>query len=201
MMAGCGKHPIAPVTFTCLYYHTMNIDQIYSVSELTRGRWQSQTKARHSYVVVEDDPYVSPPITELLIRHDFGTNAALGRAASRGELRGKTYTLLVSKHQTTIKTCIAILFCIGLLAACVVISSLINFALDWFMMLGTALWAAKDSSKIEFNRYKSGISSGTVVLFFACALFWIVVFPWYLVMRCKIKAGTAVLKVKADECC
>ena len=62
------------------------------------------------------------------------------------------------------------------------------------MVLGTALWAAIDSSNIQLKRYKSGISYGPVVLFIACAMLWIVGFPWYLVMRYKIKQGKAVLK-------
>ncbi len=62
------------------------------------------------------------------------------------------------------------------------------------MVLGTSLWAALDSSKIQLKRYKSGISYGPLVLFVACALLWIVGFPWYLIMRYKIKTGTAVLK-------
>ena len=97
------------------------------------------------------------------------------------------------------KTWIAILFTIGLLAACIVTSGLIGFDLTWIMVLGTALWAAIDSSKLQLKRYKSGISYGTVVLFFACALLWIVGFPWYLAMRYKIKTGTAVLKEGATN--
>jgi hypothetical protein len=92
------------------------------------------------------------------------------------------------------KTGIAILFTIGLLIACIVISSLIDFDLTWIMVLGTAIWAAIDSSKLQLRRYKSGISYGSVVLFIGCALLWIVGFPWYLSMRYKIKTGTAVLK-------
>lgn len=92
------------------------------------------------------------------------------------------------------KTWIAILFTIGLLVVCGVISSLVHFELIWFMVLGTSLWAAIDSSSIQLKRYKSGISYGPVVLFFACALLWIVGFPWYLTMRHKIKTGTAILK-------
>jgi len=61
-------------------------------------------------------------------------------------------------------------------------------------VLGTALWVAIDSSKIQLKRYKSGISYGPVVLFIACAMVWIVGFPWYLAMRYKIKTGTAILK-------
>ncbi len=97
------------------------------------------------------------------------------------------------------KTWIAILFTIGLFVACIVISGLIGFDLTWIMVLGTALWAAIDSSKLQLKRYKSGISYGPVVLFFACALLWIVGFPWYLAMRYKIKTGTAVLKEGATN--
>jgi len=67
------------------------------------------------------------------------------------------------------------------------------------MVLGTALWAAIDSSKLQLKRYKSGTSYGPVVLFFACALLWIVGFPWYLAMRYKTKIGTAVLKEGATN--
>ena len=67
-------------------------------------------------------------------------------------------------------------------------------SLSWFMILGTSLWIAVDSSKIQLRRYRSGISYGPVVLFFGSLLVWIVAFPWYLSMRYKIQRGTAVLK-------
>ena len=92
------------------------------------------------------------------------------------------------------KTWIAILFTIGLLVADFLISALIHFDLSWFMVLGTALWAAIDSKKIQLKRYKSGISYGPFALFFGIALLWFIGFPWYLAMRYKIKTGTAVLK-------
>jgi hypothetical protein len=63
-----------------------------------------------------------------------------------------------ARHDTTMKTWIAILFAIGLLAACIVLSWLTRFNLTWFMVLGTALWAAIDSPKLQLGRYKSGIS-------------------------------------------
>ncbi len=97
------------------------------------------------------------------------------------------------------KTWIAILFSLGLLAACVGVSALIAFDLTWIMVLGSALWVAMDSSKVQLKRYKSGISYGPVVLFFACALLWIVGFPWYLAMRYRIKEGTAILKDEATN--
>jgi hypothetical protein len=92
------------------------------------------------------------------------------------------------------KTWIAILFTIGLFAACIVISALVGFNVTLIMVPGTALWAAIDSSKLQLKRYKSGISYGPVVLFIAIAFLWIVGFPWYLAMRYKIKTGTAILK-------
>jgi hypothetical protein len=92
------------------------------------------------------------------------------------------------------KTWQAILFSAGLLLITLFVSSLIHFDLTLFMVGITALWAAIDSSKIQLRRYKSGISYGPVVLFIACALFWIVGFPWYLVMRHKIQTGSAELK-------
>jgi hypothetical protein len=112
----------------------------------------------------------------------------------RGSAIAELFSLSASQHHTTMKTWIAILFTIGLLAACIFISPLIGFDLTWLMVLGTALWAAIDSSKIKLKRYKSGISYAPVALFIACVLLWIVGFPWYLSMRYKIKTGTAVLK-------
>ena len=100
----------------------------------------------------------------------------------------------IIRNHTIMKTLIAILFTIGLLLVCGIVSHLIHFSLTWFMVLGTALWAAIDSKKIQLKRYKSGISYGPVVLFIAVALLWILGFPWYLAMRYKIKTGTAVLK-------
>ncbi len=92
------------------------------------------------------------------------------------------------------KTWQAILFTFVLLIVVVIASGLIGFDLTWPMVLGTSLWIALDSRKIELLRYKSGISLRPLVLFIACALLWIVGFPWYLSMRYKIKNGTAVLK-------
>ena len=70
----------------------------------------------------------------------------------------------------------------------------VSISLGWFIVLGTGIWAAIDSSKIQLKRYKSGISYGPVVIFICFVGLWIVAFPWYLILRYKIKAGTAVLK-------
>ena len=62
------------------------------------------------------------------------------------------------------------------------------------MVLGTAAWAAYDSKGIGLQRYKSGISLSPPALFVGIVLLWIAAFPWYLIVRGQIKAGTATLK-------
>jgi hypothetical protein len=91
----------------------------------------------------------------------------------------------------------AILLSVGMLCVCAMIPAPVGTYFAWLMVLGTSLWAAIDSSKIHLKRYKSGISTTPTLLFFACALLWIVGFPWYLVVRHKIKTGTAILKEEA----
>ena len=94
------------------------------------------------------------------------------------------------------KTRITILFGVGIIAI-----GLVSFAVTGdatnivpIVIFGSALWVAFDSSKLQFQRYKSGIAYGPVSLFFGCLLLWIIAFPLYLVIRSKIKAGTAILK-------
>ncbi|MEW6199514.1 MAG: hypothetical protein AB1601_12735 [Planctomycetota bacterium] len=62
------------------------------------------------------------------------------------------------------------------------------------VVLATALWAAVDSARRELKKYRSGIATGPVVLFIGVALLWFIGFPWYLVVRGKIRAGTMPLK-------
>jgi len=84
------------------------------------------------------------------------------------------------------KTWIAILFTFGLLVSCIVISGVIRFNITFYMALGTSVWVAIDSKKIQIMRYKSGVAHSPVVLFIACALLWVIGFPWYLTVRHKI---------------
>ena len=66
--------------------------------------------------------------------------------------------------------------------------------LSQIIILVSSIWVGIDSSKLELKKYKSGISYGPVVMVILCLLLWIVAFPWYLIVRGKIKAGTAKLK-------
>jgi hypothetical protein len=97
------------------------------------------------------------------------------------------------------QTWIAILLTVGLLGVCTVIYRLTGYDLSWIIVLGTALWGAIDSTKIHLKRYESGISYGPFVLFFGLVILWFITFPWYLIIRHKIKTGTAVLKDGATK--
>ena len=74
------------------------------------------------------------------------------------------------------------------------ISVAIDFNVMYFLVIGTALWAAIDSKKIKLKEYKSGVSYGPIVLFISICFLWLAGFPWYLHVRYKIKHNLAVLK-------
>jgi len=93
------------------------------------------------------------------------------------------------------KPWLAIVFTRGLVTVVYGLSLAVNLNLFWFLIPGTSLWAAIDSSKLHLNRYRSPISGPPVVVFIGCAALWLLVFPWYLAMRHNIRNGTAVLKV------
>jgi hypothetical protein len=63
---------------------------------------------------------------------------------------------------------------------------------------GTSIWVGVDSGKIGLRRYKNGLSYDPVVLGILCYSFWIVAFPWYLVVRRKIMNGTAELRPECE---
>lgn len=88
---------------------------------------------------------------------------------------------------------------VALLILTAFLSPLVHFNLVWVLVLGTAAWAAIDSSKLDLKKYKTGIAYSPVVLFIAVALLWIIGFPWYLVVRDQIKAGTLPLKQPTSQ--
>ena len=62
-------------------------------------------------------------------------------------------------------------------------------ALGALVVLGTSLWIAFDSTRIKIRQYNTRLSGHPVALFFGAYILWIVVFPWYLVVRSRIRAG------------
>ena len=94
---------------------------------------------------------------------------------------------------------LAIAFTLCLVAGSVGVFLGTGFDPTVIVVVGTALWAAIDSHAIKLKRYQSGLSYGPIVLFIAVALIWIVGFPWYLIVRHRIKTGRAELKEAATD--
>lgn len=92
------------------------------------------------------------------------------------------------------KALLAIVITISLSAACYIVSALIYFDLSWVLVAASSIWAAWDSKRIGFYRYKSELSVKPLVLFCCCYLFWILAFPCYLWLRFKVVGGSARLK-------
>jgi len=64
------------------------------------------------------------------------------------------------------------------------------------IVLLSAAWCALDSRKIRLQTYQSGISYGPLGLFVAISCLWLVGFPWYLIVRHRIRNGGGILKAK-----
>jgi hypothetical protein len=61
------------------------------------------------------------------------------------------------------------------------------------IVLGSAVWAAVDSSRLELKKYNSGIDHPLLV-FLGITFFWIIFFPSYLVVRSRLANGELHLK-------
>ena len=89
---------------------------------------------------------------------------------------------------------LAITLTLLLIVAAIVLTAATGFNAMLIVVIVTAVWGAVDSAKLELKRYKSMISQGPVMLFLGIVVLWIIIFPWYLVMRERIKSGQATLK-------
>ena len=92
-----------------------------------------------------------------------------------------------------------LLFLLGLFCPAIgfEIATIISWCLSLGLIVGSAIWAYADASKLQTYRYK-GINGAGM----QCAgmlLLWIVAFPWYLVSRSRILNGTAILEDKYGE--
>lgn len=97
----------------------------------------------------------------------------------------------------------AILTTIGLWIMAIIIGAITGwggFGIMVIIVIGTSIWAAIDASKINSRKYKTQLADGHPAgVFFGCLLLWIVVFPWYLVLKGQIKDGKAELKDQYKE--
>lgn len=62
-------------------------------------------------------------------------------------------------------------------------------AVVYLMIFISAIWGASDASKIQVQKYKSSFCKSPWQVCAGMLLLWIVIFPWYLTYRSKIKAG------------
>jgi hypothetical protein len=91
----------------------------------------------------------------------------------------------------------AILITLAIIVCCVMTDIHTGYNPKATMVIITSVWVAYDSVQIQLRTYKSGISYGPVVLFATCVILWLVAFPWYLVVRQKIKSGAAIRRDEA----
>jgi len=66
-------------------------------------------------------------------------------------------------------------------------------------VFGTSIWAAIDSFRIDLQAYRTRIALHPMILFNLLYLFWVPLFPWYLVVRARIIAGTLPRKALASR--
>ena len=69
----------------------------------------------------------------------------------------------------------------------------------WATVLLSSLWVAGDSSRLKLVRYNTGLSYKPLLLFFLMIPVWYVSFPWYLVVRARIKSGKLVPMDEANQ--
>lgn len=63
-------------------------------------------------------------------------------------------------------------------------------AVPILVILGTSLWAAIDSIRIELSSYKTRLAVSPLILFNAMYLLWPILFPIYLITRTRIANRT-----------
>src|SRR5262249_34442829 len=84
---------------------------------------------------------------------------------------------------------------LALMVAIVVVGGVTD--VPWFgllVVLGTAIWAAVDSSQLELHKYRGG--DHPIFWLLAIGCLWIIFFPLYLVTRSRRIAGELKLKKK-----
>ncbi|MHC4341957.1 MAG: hypothetical protein ACYSX0_17290 [Planctomycetota bacterium] len=76
-----------------------------------------------------------------------------------------------------------------------IVSELVPSYWSGLIVVGSSsIWAAWDSSRIGLHRYKSQMANEPVVVLFMCVVFWLLCFPWYVIIRQGIKRGLVPLK-------
>lgn len=84
----------------------------------------------------------------------------------------------------------ALLLSIVLVIAAAWFESATRIPAVWPLILGTAAWAGWESVQLHVRDYKTTLATNPIVLAVGIVALWIVFFPWYLVVRSRIKDGT-----------
>lgn len=71
------------------------------------------------------------------------------------------------------------------------------YLIMWVIIIGTSIWAAFDANRIGLKKYVVGNGpTGPIVTLLGCLALWIVVFPWYLIIKGKIERGETILRTQ-----
>ena len=98
----------------------------------------------------------------------------------------------VNAQPVTVSGVTAVLSALAIISPCVFVGFLspaVAKAMLIVAVLGTSVWVAVDAWRLKVREYKSQLAAHPFVLFTASLGLWIVVFPVYLVVRSKIRAG------------
>ena len=60
--------------------------------------------------------------------------------------------------------------------------------------LGTIVWAGVDAKNLEIHKFDLNGPSSPLVVVIGCLIFWVIVFPWYLVNRDRVLSHEVMLK-------
>jgi hypothetical protein len=71
-------------------------------------------------------------------------------------------------------------------------------ALQVIVLIAGGVWVYFDAKKLDLERYRTALRYPELACF-GTILMWIVVFPWYLAVRYRIKLGLQPLRHPAEE--
>lgn len=81
----------------------------------------------------------------------------------------------------------AVAVAIGAIWVAAVLQQASGFPVVLGLVVGSALWAAWDSSKLHFSKHKGGNSPA--IVFFGVLALWVLMLPWYIARRRDVKRG------------
>jgi len=94
----------------------------------------------------------------------------------------------------------ALLVALALAVLVAIVGALVPTWWSGLIVVGlSSIWAAWDSARIGLHRYKSQMANEPVVVLFMCVVFWLLCFPWYVIIRQGIQRGLVPLKAPVSQ--